>query len=60
MKKFLLSFRGIFKQELLKIQHADEKKSDLLEREIVNSILNEKSVVTSAKSYVKRQEPRQA
>ncbi|WP_159123722.1 hypothetical protein [Acinetobacter variabilis] len=60
MNKFLLSFRRIFEQELLKIQHADEKKSELFDQEIVNSMLDENSVVTSAKSYIKRQEPQQA
>lgn len=60
MNKFILSFQRVFKEELLKIQHADEKKYKSLEKEVVNTMLNEDSVITSAKSYVRNQQPKRA
>lgn len=60
MNKLLLSFQKVFKEELLKIKHADEKKYKSLEKEVINTMLNEESVISSAKSYVKSQQPKRA
>lgn len=60
MNKLLLSFQKVFKEELSKIQHADEKKYKSFEKEVINTMLNEESVISSAKSYVKSQQLKRA
>lgn len=60
MNKFVVSLQRVFKEELLKIQQDDEKKSESIDKELVVKILNEDRVVRSAKSYVKKHEPKSA
>lgn len=60
MNNFVVSFRRVFKEELSKIQQDDEKKSELIDKDLVVTILNEDRVIRSAKSYVKRHEPKSA
>lgn len=60
MNKFIVSFHRVFKEELLKIQKDDERKSESIDKELVVKILDEERVVRSAKSYVQRHEPESA
>ncbi|ALD02519.1 hypothetical protein AMQ28_09235 [Acinetobacter sp. TTH0-4] len=56
MNKFLLSFRRIFAEELVRIQHEDDKKIEQNKKNLVLAELNEELVIRSAKNYIERGE----